>query len=90
MRLTFGTERTLVHPNVIKSQVYLCMQVLERDQIMNRFHEVTAELERALSGISFEKLDISDEVKEQVRYHPSDYFLNFCYLLQPRISFFQF
>ena len=33
---------------------------------MNRFHEVTAELERALSGISFEKLDISDEVKEQV------------------------
>lgn len=38
---------------------------------MSRFQEVTAELEQALSGISFEKLDISDEVKEQVRYYPS-------------------
>lgn len=46
--------------------MYHCMQVLERDQIMNRFQEVTAELEQALSGISFENLDISDEVKEQV------------------------
>ncbi|KAL0460577.1 UNVERIFIED_CONTAM: U-box domain-containing protein 13 [Sesamum latifolium] len=33
---------------------------------MTRFQEVTAELEQALSAISFEKLDISDEVKEQV------------------------
>lgn len=33
---------------------------------MNRFQEVTAELEQALSGIFFENLDISDEVKEQV------------------------
>ncbi|XP_062171512.1 U-box domain-containing protein 13-like isoform X2 [Alnus glutinosa] len=33
---------------------------------MNRFHEVTAQLEQALSGISYENLDISDEVKEQV------------------------
>lgn len=33
---------------------------------MERFHEVTAQLEQALSGISYEKLDISDEVKEQV------------------------
>lgn len=40
---------------------------------MNRFQEVTAELEQALSGISFENLDISDEVKEQVRYYHSDY-----------------
>jgi hypothetical protein len=42
------------------------MQVLEREQIMNKFHEVTAQLEQALSGISYENLDISDEVKEQV------------------------
>ncbi|KAL7264508.1 hypothetical protein ACSBR1_002459 [Camellia fascicularis] len=42
------------------------MQVLERDQIMKRFQEVTACLEQALGGISYEKLDISDEVKEQV------------------------
>lgn len=42
------------------------MQVLEREQIMKRFEEVTAHLEQSLSGISYEELDISDEVKEQV------------------------
>ncbi|KAK6926951.1 Armadillo [Dillenia turbinata] len=52
--LRFGSEG---------SKIYL---VLEREQIMNKFHEVTAQLEQALSGISHEKLDISDEVKEQV------------------------
>ncbi|KAK4441108.1 U-box domain-containing protein 13 [Sesamum alatum] len=52
--LRFGSEG---------SKIYL---VLEREQIMTRFQEVTAELEQALSAISFEKLDISDEVKEQV------------------------
>ncbi|GAA0142759.1 ubiquitin-protein ligase [Lithospermum erythrorhizon] len=44
------------------SKIYL---VLERDMIMARFQEVTANLEQALSGTSLEKLDISDEVKEQ-------------------------
>jgi len=33
---------------------------------MKRFQEVTTQLEQALSEISFEKLDISDEVREQV------------------------
>lgn len=33
---------------------------------MNNLQEVTAELEIALSGISFEQLDISDEIQEQV------------------------
>ncbi|KAM1276990.1 hypothetical protein ACFX13_030144 [Malus domestica] len=45
------------------SKIYL---VLEREQIMMKFHEVTARLEQALSGLSYENLDISDEVKEQV------------------------
>ncbi|RDX63010.1 U-box domain-containing protein 13, partial [Mucuna pruriens] len=45
------------------SKIYM---VLERDQVMNKFHEVTAQLEQALGGISYDKLDISDEVKEQV------------------------
>ncbi|XP_010253199.1 PREDICTED: U-box domain-containing protein 13-like [Nelumbo nucifera] len=45
------------------SKVFL---VLEREKIMNKFQEVTTQLEQALSGISFDKLDISDEVKEQV------------------------
>ncbi|XP_075519842.1 U-box domain-containing protein 13-like [Primulina tabacum] len=52
--LLFGSEG---------SKIYL---VLEREQIITKFQEVTAQLEQALSGISFEKLDISDEVKEQV------------------------
>lgn len=34
---------------------------------MNKFHEVTAQLEQALEGIAYDKLDISDEVKEQVK-----------------------
>ncbi|KAK8641467.1 hypothetical protein V6N13_010870 [Hibiscus sabdariffa] len=52
--LRFGSEG---------SKIYL---VLERDQIMHKFHEVTARVEQALSGIPYENLDISDEVKEQV------------------------
>ncbi|XP_020214350.1 U-box domain-containing protein 13 [Cajanus cajan] len=52
--LRFGSEG---------SKLYL---VLERDRIMNKFYEVTARLEQSLGGISYDKLDISDEVKEQV------------------------
>ncbi|KAI4334516.1 hypothetical protein L6164_019199 [Bauhinia variegata] len=52
--LRFGSEG---------SKIYM---VLERDQIMNKFHDVTTRLEHALSKISYDKLDISDEVKEQV------------------------
>ena len=44
------------------------MQVLDREKIMSRFQEVTTELEQALSGICFDELGISDEVKEQVTY----------------------
>ncbi|XP_058099181.1 U-box domain-containing protein 13-like [Magnolia sinica] len=43
----------------------ICL-VLESGQIMNKFQEVTAQLEQALSGIFYDKLDISDEVREQV------------------------
>ncbi|KAK7404582.1 hypothetical protein VNO78_05535 [Psophocarpus tetragonolobus] len=52
--LRFGSEG---------SKLYL---VLERDDIMNKFYEVTARLEQSLGAISYDKLDISDEVKEQV------------------------
>ncbi|XP_059300517.1 U-box domain-containing protein 13-like isoform X1 [Lycium ferocissimum] len=45
------------------SKIYL---VLEREQIMKKFHEVTTQLEQALGGVHYEELDISDEVKEQV------------------------
>lgn len=33
---------------------------------MKKFQEITSKLEQALAGISFEELDISDEVREQV------------------------
>ncbi|KAK9734833.1 hypothetical protein RND81_04G166100 [Saponaria officinalis] len=33
---------------------------------MTKFHEITSNLEHALDGMSYENLDISDEVKEQV------------------------
>ncbi|KAF7805467.1 U-box domain-containing protein 13 [Senna tora] len=52
--LRFGSEG---------SKIYMA---LERDQIMNKYQEVTAQLEQALSGITYDNLDISDEVKEQV------------------------
>ncbi|CAN4098849.1 unnamed protein product [Withania somnifera] len=52
--LKFGSEG---------SKIYL---VLEREQIMNKFHKVTTQLEQALGGVHYEELDISDEVKEQV------------------------
>lgn len=41
-------------------------QVLEMEHIMNKFQELTSKLEQALNGIYYEKLEISDEVKEQV------------------------
>lgn len=34
---------------------------------MKRFQEVTGQLEQALGEIPFDKLGISDEVREQVR-----------------------
>lgn len=43
------------------------LQVLEREQIMNKFHQVTTQLEQALGGVHYQELDISDEVKEQVK-----------------------
>ncbi|CAD5170114.1 unnamed protein product [Musa acuminata subsp. malaccensis] len=45
------------------SKIFL---VLERDRIMERFQEITSQLEVALNEISFNEIDISDEVKEQV------------------------
>lgn len=44
------------------------MQALEKEEILKKYQEVTTRLEQDLEGISFEKLDISDEVKEQVNF----------------------
>lgn len=58
-----GYARELLRFGSEGSKIYL---VLEREQILTKFHEVTAQLEEALNRISYENLDISDEVKEQV------------------------
>ncbi|KAL8089711.1 hypothetical protein AgCh_039264 [Apium graveolens] len=45
------------------SKIYM---VLEREQIIYRLQEVTAQLEHALSGLLYQQLDISEEIQEQV------------------------
>ncbi|XP_062210773.1 protein spotted leaf 11-like [Phragmites australis] len=45
------------------SKIFL---VLSREKIMKTFQDITARLEQALAGISFDELNISDEVREQV------------------------
>ncbi|WOL16502.1 protein spotted leaf 11-like [Canna indica] len=45
------------------SKIYM---VMERERIMARFWEVTAQLEQNLGEVSLDELDISDEVREQV------------------------
>jgi hypothetical protein len=42
------------------------LQVLERDNVMKKFQAVIAQLEQALCDVPYDKLDISDEVREQV------------------------
>lgn len=51
-------------PSLIFSSHHL--QVLEKDNVMKRFQEVSSQLEQALGQISFDDLDVSDEVREQV------------------------
>ncbi|PIA37248.1 hypothetical protein AQUCO_03000084v1 [Aquilegia coerulea] len=41
-------------------------QALQWEDFAKEFREVTEQIEKALSGISFEKLDISEEVQEQI------------------------
>ena len=48
---------------------FMWLQVLKREEINCKFEEVTIHFERALSDISYDKFDISDEVKEQVIIH---------------------
>ena len=41
-------------------------QALQRDKIVGDFQQVTEQIEEALSEIPYDKLDISEEVREQV------------------------
>uniref|UniRef100_A0A0D6QYP5 RING-type E3 ubiquitin transferase n=1 Tax=Araucaria cunninghamii TaxID=56994 RepID=A0A0D6QYP5_ARACU len=57
------TARELVKFGHDGSKLYL---VLEREQVASKFRDVTTQLEQALNGLSYENLDLSDEVQEQV------------------------
>uniref|UniRef100_A0A2P2LYH8 RING-type E3 ubiquitin transferase n=1 Tax=Rhizophora mucronata TaxID=61149 RepID=A0A2P2LYH8_RHIMU len=63
LKEALGSAKELLRFGSEGSKIYVA---IEREKIMNKYHEVTAQLERALCGISYESLDISDEVKEQV------------------------
>lgn len=41
-------------------------QALQRDKIADKFHQVTEKIEAALSEIPYDKLELSEEVREQV------------------------
>ncbi|CAN1150432.1 U-box domain-containing protein 13 [Linum perenne] len=63
LKIALDSAKELLRFGCEASQIYL---VLEREDIVVKYHEVTDQLEQALGGISLDKLDISDEVKEQV------------------------
>ena len=41
-------------------------KAFHRDEIANKFHQMTEQIEAALKEIPYDKLPISDEVREQV------------------------
>lgn len=46
-------------------------QALQREKIAERFHLVTEQIEAALSQIHYDKLNLSEEVREQVLLQPN-------------------
>lgn len=42
------------------------LQAMQIDKISGKFHHITEEIEDALGHIPYDKLDISEEVREQV------------------------
>lgn len=46
---------------------YYVSQALQIEKTAGEFHEVTTQIEEALSQIRYERLNLSEEVREQVR-----------------------
>lgn len=44
----------------------LCWQVFHRGSVMQKFHDMTVEIEAALSQIPYDTIEVSEEVREQV------------------------
>uniref|UniRef100_A0A0D9VSH8 RING-type E3 ubiquitin transferase n=1 Tax=Leersia perrieri TaxID=77586 RepID=A0A0D9VSH8_9ORYZ len=63
LREALADSRELLRLGASGSKIFL---VLEREKIMKSSQDITARLEQALGLISFDELEISDEVREQV------------------------
>lgn len=50
------------------SFLYIMLQAFQIDKNAAKFHQLTGQIEAALSMIPYERLDISEEVREQVRF----------------------
>lgn len=45
---------------------WLQLQILEREQMKRKFKDLASDFEHGISEISCDKLDISEDIKEQV------------------------
>lgn len=59
--------------------MFAMLQALQMDNIAARFHQGTEQIEAALSQIPYDKLDISEEVREQVYLESVDFYKSSCF-----------
>ena len=59
--------------------MFVMLQALQMDKIAAKFHQVTEQIEAALSRIPYDKLAISEEVREQVNLESVDLYKNCCF-----------
>ncbi|KAK9168680.1 hypothetical protein Syun_000820 [Stephania yunnanensis] len=63
MKIAFEAARELLRSVNEESNLFQAMQWVE---LSKKFHEVTEQIEQALGELSYDKLDISEEVREQI------------------------
>jgi hypothetical protein len=51
--------------------MFYLSQALRREKVAQKFQQVTEQIEAALSEIHYDKLDLSEEVREQVLLQPN-------------------
>ena len=56
---------------VLRYEMSYLSQALQREKIAQKFHLVTEQIEAALSKIHYDKLNLSEEVREQVLLQPN-------------------
>lgn len=63
LKIALDSARELIRSIIEGSKIF---QALQRDKVVGGFLQVTEQIEQALSQISYDKLDISEEVREQI------------------------